>query len=146
MLASSLELSALSVFLYSCVRLASARESSKSGSCSLLLIGVSVGAAVDSSIIGFSVLEVVKRGLGLGTMVPSGASSSEGLVNQGPLLPATEGDQVWNPYSPDSTATSMIGPGLRRDLVRKGTLFYPDHVPRTPSWEDQSGRGLSAKP
>lgn len=85
MLASSLELSALSVFLYSCVRLASARESSKSGSCSLLLIGVSVGAAVDSSIIGFSVLEVVKRGLGLGTMVPSGASSSEGRVNQAPL-------------------------------------------------------------
>ncbi|CAI9768636.1 unnamed protein product [Fraxinus pennsylvanica] len=56
-----------------------------SSSCSLLLIGVSVGAAVDSSIIGFSVLEVVKRGLGLGTMVPSGASSSEGRVNQAPL-------------------------------------------------------------
>ncbi|KAF3452173.1 hypothetical protein FNV43_RR08271 [Rhamnella rubrinervis] len=92
------------------VLLASARESSKSGSCSLLLIGVSAGAAVDSSIIGFSVLEMVKRGLGLGTMVPSGASSSEGLVNQGPLLPATEGDLVWNPSSPDSTATSMIGP------------------------------------
>lgn len=40
----------------------------------------------------------------------SGASSSEVRVNQGPLLPAPEGDQGYSsPSTPDSTSTSLVG-------------------------------------